>query len=378
MQVLEATFGGTRKYLLDLAYHLPEDRFSQHLVVSTLRDPGFARDVQRLREFGHTVTVVQMRRQISPGSDIAAFRQIRGLIKSWEPDVVHSHSSKAGFVARMAAAGLPVASLYTPHCFAFQMRLSSVRRWMYLQLERFAGRHTDLLVLPSQSQQELAVSARVVPRSKTRVVPTGVAPEKLKPNRTATQVRQSLDIPADATVLGTVALLSQQKGHKYLLQALPGLCQDRDIVLLLAGDGPLQQPLKQLAARLSVAECVRFLGYREDIPELLAALDLFVLPSLWEGLPYALLEAMAAKVPVVTTDIPGNNDLVDGATTGWLAAAGDAEGLAAAITEALSDTDEKHRRAHAGYDRILAGHTLSHMINGYIELYSSAGEKSGW
>lgn len=378
MQVLEATFGGTRKYLLDLAYNLPEDRFAQHLVVSTLRDPGFAEDVQRLRDFGHTVTVVPMRRQISPGSDLAGYRRIRALVKSWQPDIVHSHSSKAGFLARMAASGLPVAALYTPHCFAFQMRVSSLRRWTYLQLERFAGRRTDIVVLPSESQRELTVKAGVVPKSRTSVVPTGVAPEKMKPEKAAAEIRASLDIPSGVTVLGTVALLSQQKGHMYLLRAMTRLCENRDIVLLLAGDGPLRKSLQELADRLKVTECVRFLGYRDDIPNLLGALDLFVLPSLWEGLPYALLEAMAAKVPVVTTDIPGNSDIVDGSTTGWLAPPADSDGLAKVIMQALSDPGEMHRRVQQGYDRILAGHTLSHMIDGYIELYAGAGEKSGW
>lgn len=378
MQVLEATWGGTRKYLLDLAYGLPRQRFDQHLVVSTLRDPGFTEEIDALREYGHEVTVVPMRREISPISDLRAFLKIRKLISTWHPHVVHSHSSKAGFLARMAGIGMPAVILYTPHCFAFQMRLSSVRRAMYLYLERFAGRFTDLLVLPSESQRQVAIAAGVVPAAKTSVVPTGIDPEAMEPTTSPAQMREQLDLSPDETVITTVALLSNQKGHRYLLAALRELAESHQFTALIVGDGPLEDSLRMQAQRRGLDECVRFLGHREDVANILGISDLFVLPSLWEGLPYALIEAMAAQVPVIATDISGNRALVDGSTTGWLAAPADSTALAEAIRSALDNAAQAQSRARLAKELVHREHTLQQMMDRYAQIYESAGATSDW
>ncbi len=375
MQVLEATVGGTRHYLLDLAYNLPAAQFDQHLVVSTLRDPGFAEDIQQLTAAGLQVSEVPMRRSISPASDWGAYRKLRRIIAAWRPHVVHSHSSKAGFLARIAARGLPCASLYSPHCFAFQMGVERAQRLLYTHLERFAGRYTDALVLACESQRQVALKQHIVPADKTAIVPTGIRPSDYQSQADREQLREKLGVSGCGAVLGTVAALRRQKGLRCLLEAMARLDPATDAVLLLAGTGDQEAALVAQAQKLGLQDRVRFLGHRDDIPELLRAVDLFLLPSLWEGLPYGLLEAMAAGVPVVTTNIAGNADLIDGRTTGWLVPPADAEALARVIGEVLADTAEAQKRASAARRLVESNYTLEKMIAGYVNVYAEAGGK---
>jgi glycosyltransferase involved in cell wall biosynthesis len=385
LHVLEATVGGTRRHLLDLCLGLPREQFDQHVVCSVLRDERFLQDIETLRGAGIEVTVLPMRRDISPLADGQCLRQLRGIMAQWRPDIVHGHSSKGGFLARLAAAGYPSASsgpagkpppysprpkiVYNPHGFAFQMRTSSLRRWLYLALERYAGGMTDRLIAPCESQRGLAVRERIVPEDRVAIIPNGIRAEDFAVSVDRQQFRQALGVPAEATLIGTVAALSPQKGLEYLVRAAAAVGRERPGVhLVVAGEGPLRGPLERLAASLGAAEDTHFLGRRDDVPQLLAALDLFVLPSLWEGLPYALLEAGAAGVPVVATDIPGNADLIQPGETGLLARPGDPLDLAVTLFRALDAPGLPHM-AEALRERVRRDFTVEVMIEGHVRLY---------
>ncbi len=371
IQVLEATVGGTRHYLLDLASSLPSDQFQQHIIVSALRDARFLQDIERMRSAGLEVTEVPMRRNISPISDFECMRQIRRVIRQWRPHIVHSHSSKAGFLARIAARSLNCANLYSPHCFAFQMRFSSPRRALYTRLERFAARYTDLFVLASETDRQEAIAHGVATPDNTVIIPTGIRAADYRSQADVEDLRRALGISDFDAVIGTVAVLTPQKGHRYLLEAFARLSGNP--VLLLAGDGPEHDKLISQADSLGIADRVKFLGRRDDVPDLLAALDVFVLPSLWESLPYVLLEAMAAEVPIVATDVPGTAGLIGADTHGWLAPPADAAGLADTVQRALTNPRAAAEKASAASRFVETHHSLDNMIAQYVELYQQAG-----
>jgi len=375
IQVLEATIGGTRHYLLDLAFGLPPDKFQQHIIVSSLRDPRFLEDIESMRSAGLEVTEVPMRRSISPISDFQCMRQIRRIIAQWQPQVVHSHSSKAAFLARFAARSLDCASLYSPHCFAFQMRFSSPRCAFYARLERLAARYTDLFVLASEADREDAIAHGVASADRIVIIPTGIRIEDYRSVADPQDVRLALGIDDFEAVIGTVAVLTAQKGHRYLLEAFAKLPDHA--VLLLAGDGPEHDKLVKQTNALGIAERVRFLGRRDDIADLLAAMDVFVLPSLWESLPYVLLEAMAAGVPIVATDVPGTAGLLGAEAYGWLAPPADAAGLATTIQRVLASPRATTEKAATARVFVETHHALDTMIADYVELYQQVGARYG-
>lgn len=370
LHVLEATVGGTRRHVLDLCLGLPPERFQQHLVYSSLRDPQFEADAQQLHEAGIEVTSLPMRRQIEPVEDWYCFGRLRSIIRQWQPQIVHGHSAKAGFLSRLAARNLPgVCSLYNPHGFPFQMRTSPLKHRLYVALERYAARYTDGLVATCESQRTLALEHRLLPDEKITVIPNGIRTQQFSVAVDRLMLRHELGLPEQAAVIGCIAALSPQKGVQFLLQAFPAVRRETpDAHLLLVGEGVLRPSLQRLANSLHVAEAVHFAGLRSDIPQILKALDLFVLPSLWEGLPYALLEAGAAGLPVVASDIPGNHDLIEHGVTGRLVRPADAPGLAAQITGALSDPATLTQAA-ALHQLIESRYTLAHMVSAHATLY---------
>ncbi len=186
-------------------------------------------------------------------------------------------------------------------------------------------------------------------------------------------VRRDLDLPADADVVIVVAKLTEQKGHSVLLRAIAPLLESMPgLHLLIVGDGPRGDDLRAQAAGLPGGDRVRFLGVRSDTRELLGASDLFVLPSLWEGLPMALLEAMAAGLPVVATAVSGTRDVVDDGVSGALVPPGEAEPLRSAIERLVADRRAATEMGQEGRRRVLQEYGGSRLAERHAALYRAA------
>ena len=370
LHVLEATVGGTRRHLLDLCQNLPRERFQQHLVYSSIRSAGFESDAQRLREAGIEATPLPMRREIEPAEDWHCLQALTRIIQERQPQIVHGHSAKGGFLARLAAHRVPsVRTVYNPHGFPFQMRTSALKHHLYIHLERHAARYTDALVAACEGQKAIALQCGLLPPERISVIPNGINSDEFSVPVDREAIRRELGVPPEAPLVGTVAALSPQKGLDYLIRAAAAVRRERpETHFLLVGEGVLRGSLERLAKSLGVAEGIHFAGARTDVPRVLAALDLFVLPSLWEGLPYALLEAGAAGLPVIATDIPGNCEVIRRGETGYLAKAADALDLTVRLFEALDDPASATVAA-ALQQLVRTEYTLERMIAGHVELY---------
>ena len=379
-QVLEATAGGTRQYLMDVCLGLDPARFTQTAVVSCERDARFREDIEALQAAGVGVFEVPMTREVSPPRDLRALRALRRHFRSHEFDIIHCHSSKAGMLGRIAAwlARSPAVRVYSPHAFAFVMDGGRLRRGVYTFLEWCAGRITDLLVCTNDSERRLALRARIVAPGRALVVRTGVDLRRFHPGDESAGLREELGVPPQHRLVGAVGALVTQKGHRYLVDAAPAVLERMPLTtFVIAGEGKLCGELEERISGLGLGRRLRLLGRRDDIPRLLASLDLFVMPSLWEGLPYALLEAMATAVPVVGTAIPGLVDLIEPGRTGWLADAASAESLADAIVSALSAYGSSTVMAQAARQRVLAEHSRERMLEQLGAIYERAAQERG-
>ncbi|MFQ6096834.1 MAG: glycosyltransferase family 4 protein [Armatimonadota bacterium] len=365
-QVLEATIGGTRRHLVALATRLPAEGFAVDAVCATRRDPHFRRDVRCMKDAGARVIQVDMVRHISPAADLRAYWTLRGIFERNRYDLVHTHSSKAGFLGRLAAraAGVPVV-VHSAHTFAFEMQVASWKRSVYLALERSAARRTDLFIAVCESEKQTALRAGLFAPEEVEVIPNGLDLEDFDRLANAPDDAAAA-IPAvepDDVVIGTVGRLTPQKGHSVLLDAAPAVLREHpDALFVLIGEGESRQALSEQADRLGVANRVRFLGHREDVARLYRLMRAFVLPSLWEACPYVLLEAMAARVPVVASDLPACAEILDGGRAGLLAPVGQAEALARAICQLLSSEAEAAVLARAGRRRVEESYTLQRQI----------------
>lgn len=274
-------------------------------------------------ERGVDVTLLpEMSREISAVDDVRSLLALWRLFRRERPRVVHTHTAKAGTLGRMAAllAGVPV-RVHTYH--GHVLGGGYFPPWktrIFLAIERWLARFTSRLVVLTEGQaDEMANTLRVAPREKFAVVPLGLELERFvgsdRGSDARVRARRALGIPEDARAVGIVGRLVPIKNHELFLEAL---AEAPSLLGVVVGGGEREAELKEMAARLGVAERVIWLGWRQDLPAIYPALDALALTSHDEGTPVAVLEALAAGVPVVARDVGGVGEVLAGAGTGTL------------------------------------------------------------
>ena len=361
--VTEAASAGVGRHVIDLAAGLIGRGHETHVAFSPTRiDPAFEAGLCSLPSLhAHEL---RMRRAPHP-ADLAARTRLTRIVREKGPfDVLHAHSTKAGLLVRSLPDLTGARVLYTPHCVrSLDPALSAPARSLVGRVERALSRRTDALIAVSPEERDHLVGLGVEPR-RVHVVPNGVGPFA----GDAAAARRVLGMPERATVLGFVGRLCAQKNPGLALEALALLRPYRpDLCLAMVGDGPLKGALVRRAHALGLAGCV---GWTRAVPaeRVLAGFDAFVLPSGYEGLPYVLLEALSAGLPVVATDVGGARQAIEEGWNGAIVPRGDAQALARALVTWVDDPAA--RRAAAGVSRALARRfSLDAMLDSIEGLY---------
>lgn len=353
-------WAGTERYLLQLASALDRSRFSPRLLLPSLhpeeldaftaRFDGLDVPVERVM-YPHGAGIPGLVTWATGLFRRQAERFGRRLLVHFN-DEAPASNAEAILGAALARAGHRLATCHLATIGFAVEPLNLTGR----TLVRVAYRTLDRVIFESCSNRDLALRNRLGRGGSFRVIEHGIDVSRYGSVDRA-QARAQLGLREDELVLGSVGRLTDQKGHRYLLEALRRLDR-RDVRVLIAGEGPLRDELERLAGGLPVT----FLGQRDDVPRLLAALDVFVFPSEFEGLPFTLLEAMAAGVPVVASDVDGNRDAVEDEVTGILVPPRDPRALADAIGRQLERPDERARLGEAGRRRAAEVFSLERMV----------------
>jgi glycosyltransferase involved in cell wall biosynthesis len=372
--VLEATQGGTLRHLLDLLEGLSAERFDLLPVVSPRSDGEILPQLRRMWTAGRRAEVVSMRRNPSILHDAIALFQLWRLFRRERPDVVHSHGSKGGLLGRLAARLAGVPRIYhTPHVYPFQWARRGFTRLAYLLGERLLWRLSTRVIAVGQGQAEVALQMRVASPQRLTVIPNGVDAARFAElasaeNRRA--VRRELGLDEDDLAVGMVARLAPQKGCGHFLRAARIVAERNPRArFLLIGAGPLLPYLHALSEDLGLRARVMFLGHRRDAARLYAGLDLFVLSSLWEGLPYVVLEAQASGLPVVASRIPGCVELIEDGVTGFLVDIRDESGIAGRICELLDSAERRAQMGEQGRRNVTERFRLDTFLGMHADLY---------
>src|SRR5436190_7812738 len=309
--------------------------------------------LSRARRTTRLIVIPELGRRISPWSDLVAFVKLYRLIRNERFEIVHTHSSKAGVLGRLAAylAGTPVI-VHTLHSLVFhdyQPRLVSLS----LRLtKRALAPITDHYISVSRLIAERAMAAGIGSPDRFTTIYSGMELDWfLAGDHDGARARAELGIPPGAPVVGKIARLFKLKGHDQLLDAIPAVvARHPDVRFLLIGDGILLEHLRARCEQLGVVENVVFAGLvdRERIPEMLAAMDVLVHTSLREGLARVLPQALAMGKPCVSFDIDGAPEVVIPGETGCLVKPGDSEGLADSVSRLLDDPQLRARMGEAG------------------------------
>lgn len=369
-QVMEATTGGMRRHLRWLTQYLNRERFAVEVLVSTRRDPRFLEDVSWMRAQGLPVHILSMVREIRPGLDLRALVQLWWQLRRGHYDIVHTHSAKAGFLGRLAArwAHVPVV-LYTPHAFPFMM---SSGRSLYAWLERLVAPYTTRFIAVSQGERAAGLAAGVGRPEQYVVIENGIDVAALRAATAQTDRRVQWGLSAEDVVIGSVGRLVGQKGFCYLIEAAPRVLEAIPLAhFVIVGSGKLEERLRWQAQQAGVAHRVHLVGWQEEIISCYDAFDLFVLPSLWEGCPYTLLEAMGCERAVVATQVPGSADIVRHGETGLLVPPGQPAALAEALIALAGDPLRRRELGKRGRELVESRYSLRRFITELETLYET-------
>lgn len=305
-------------------------------------------------------------RAIHPWRDARAVAEAAEALAGWRPDLVSTHTAKAGWVGRAACARLGLPAIYTPHGWPAGRRFKGAAGALFTAAERMAARWSAAIVCVSEYEKGLALRRRIAPAALLEVIPNGV--RDVAPELRAALGKQPVRICS-------VARFEAPKDHAALLEALARM-QAADWELDLVGDGPLEAAARAQAARLGIAARVRFFGYLPDPAPALAAAQVFALASRSESFPRSILEAMRAGLPVVASAVGGVGEAVSHGTTGLLAAPCDPAALAAALTALVGDAGLRARMGAAGRAVYENRFRLETMVNRTASLYERVLKRS--
>ncbi|MCC7094970.1 MAG: glycosyltransferase family 4 protein, partial [Ignavibacteriaceae bacterium] len=335
LYILEATSGGTQKHVIDIAKKIDRSEFQIDIIFSTKRNKNFVQESKGIfnRTYGLPIS------RSGSITDLSNILKIRRIIKENKYNIVHCHSTKAGFVGRLAAfLSRHPNVIYSPHGFMFCDTRIRARRLLYLKLEKYLGYITNKLIAVSGSERDLALEHKIVPSKKVITLYNSIDPGDYSDHVYENKVSEKLKTKNSDIIIGTVGRLYYQKDPITLIKSFKIINETiPNTKLVFVGDGPLITDCLEEIHKLNLQNKIELAGFQKNSKDYYRIFDLFVLSSRYEGLPYALLEAMIMGIPAVGTNVVGIKDLIIPGETGYLVEEGDYKGLATAVLSLLEN-----------------------------------------
>ncbi len=331
-----------------------------------------------LRNLDFPVKEIYIDRKIAPWSDSMAVFKMFHFFRDVRPSIVHTHTSKAGVVGRMAArlAGVPNV-IHTVHGFPFHSGMPKAKRLVYQQIEKCMAKMTDIMLSQSREDVDTALELGIRPRRGDLIhIGNGIDLSEFDPGKYPSdrrlRVRKDLGIEETDMVITMIGRVNREKGYEVLVEALQ---QVRDLpwhALFIGPDEGFLSSVKHQIDSYGLQGRIQILGQRSDITDLLAATDIYVLPSYREGLPRSLLEAQAMTLPCVATDIRGCREVIKENVTGFLVGPGDSVALEKVLRKLLLDPELRHRMGQEGRRRMLRYFNEAEVARKVMTVYEKA------
>lgn len=309
--IVEAMLGGIRQHVFDIARELNKEEFKVYLIYSDERaDEKF---FEEIKEIGKTIELIkcnEMQRSLG-WHDFVAYKKIKRLLRDIQPDIVHCHSSKAGVIGRLAAkkCNVPLI-LYTPGAYAFQSpECSIIKKRLYIWAERYLSRNAcSMTINVSKGEMNKALEYKVDRPEKFTLIYNGISQIDI-PDRNV--LRSKLALKQGVQYVGFTGRCAKQKDPMTFLKIAKQVIDVRDDVeFLYIGDGDLEDSMREWIEQNKLSEKIHMLGFRNDSAEIVGAFDIYLSTALYEGLPYSMIEAMRAGIPIIATNCIGNNELI--------------------------------------------------------------------
>jgi glycosyltransferase involved in cell wall biosynthesis len=358
--IAKLELGGAQRVILEMIRHLNPKHFESILITG---EKGIL--VEEAARIGQELSIKicflsHLRREVHPVHDIRALLAIYKILYQLpitnyqSPVIVHTHGSKAGVIGRIAAgmAGIPIV-FHTIHGFAFHDFQNPWVKRLYISVERFCGKFTTILVAVSKATQRKGLLNKIGSPSQYRVVPPGTVLEEFLHVKVDPLVKKGdLGIPKESPVVGTITNFKPQKAPLDFIRVARGVTEEiPECRFIMVGDGELRSEIEGLVQKHGLDDRVLLLGWRRDVPEILSVFDIFLLTSLWEGLPLVHGEVMSEGKPIVATRVDGTPEVIDDGENGFLVEPKDIKGMVDRVVRLLKDDGLRKKMGEEGKKR---------------------------
>ncbi|WP_298734844.1 glycosyltransferase family 4 protein [uncultured Chitinophaga sp.] len=358
--IRQGKIGGGESHVLDLVATLDRAKFDPLVLAFT--DGPMITALQQMQVPAHVI-------ESEKAFDIRVWKQVKRFMQQQQVDLVHVHGTRANTNVLWAARSLRLPLIYTIHGWSFHEGLHPVMRQARIAAEKYITRKAQVNICVSESNRQTGL--RAFGGFKAEVIRNGVNPQKFNPAGMYPDVKAACGIPAHHLVVGYIARMTLQKDPVGMIKAFATVAaQVPDITLLMVGGGELQQSARDTAASLGISEHVVFQDFRQDVPAVLKAMDIYCLPSLWEGFPIGVLEAMAMGKAVVASDVDGTREAVTHEQNGLLVPPSDSAALAHAIIRLAQDFSLRKRLQQRAIDTIRSTYNVTGMTRNIEAIYN--------
>jgi glycosyltransferase involved in cell wall biosynthesis len=362
MLIDEASMGGGQKHLLLLVQYLDKSRFE---VEVACEEKGYLVDeLQKMNIPIHTLSIFNLPK-------IKSIIATNEIVKKVKPDIIHSHGGTAGFYGRIVSLfGFRGGIVHTYHGIHYLNFKRRFPKSIFRFVDKLLLHLTDCIICVAQTDFDLGLKNGVVVRKKAVVIKNGIEIDKFALVQSNSNNNSELVKSDKPFVVGSVGRLHLQKGYEYLIKSADLILRKHpNVKFVIAGDGELRDELEYLCKSLNVDYAFRFLGIQTDLSAVISQFDIFVLPSLWEGLPLVLLEAMAAKKPIVATKVNGIVEIIDSGTNGILVPPKNPGALSTAIISLIEDGKLRKSFADNAFEKVNSEFNVTQMVKKTENIY---------
>lgn len=369
--ITKLELGGAQENTLYTVKNLPKDRYNVFLIAGK---EGYLVDEANAIQDIKVILLSTLRREINPVLDIVTLIKLRNILKKENIQIVHTHSSKAGIIGRTAGffAKVPII-IHTIHGFSFNDHQNYFIRNLYILLERICASFTDMLITVSSSDIKKGLKAGIGNLSKYILIRSGINIDKsISTHVNIEEKKKELNLPINKPIVTMIACFKPQKAPLDFIKTASDIAfKLPDTQFLLVGDGELRKDIEKLIISLNLSSNIKLLGWRKDITEILEITDVFVLTSLWEGLPRTILEAMASAKPVVATNVDGSKEVIIDGKTGYLTNPHDIKMIAEKVIFLLQNQDIAEQMGKNGRNSLNDSFKISKMVGHIEKLYET-------
>lgn len=358
--IRQGKIGGGETHVINLVEALNKDLY-ESVVLSFTKGPM----VDHMEALGIKTYVIETETPF----DFTKWAEVKAILEKENIDLVHAHGTRANSNTNSSARKLGIPVLYTVHGWSFHPDQNFLLRNLRIWGEKYLVNHSTLTLCVSDSN--LNDAGKEFEMKRAQVIKSGINLKKFNPDGLFTDVRKELCIAADVVLIGYIVRVTKQKDPLTLIRAIALMPEDPKVKFLLVGDGDLKQEVIQMAKELNVFERIIFVDFRQDIPDVLNAIDIYCLPSLWEGLPIGLLEAMAMRKAIVATAIDGTEEVIHHLENGLLIPVKSPEKLAEALLLVAGQQELRDKLGRNAAKTIAHDFSIERMTEKIEKVYDS-------